>query len=1255
MTISASPRTSSVYASRPVGLVIYALGRFAVYAAAEDQPLTGRYWAQRKVQSLFKVLLASDGHRVHRERAQDILWPDFDLDQAAMALRRTLYRLRQALAPAGSGPDAMIRLDSDTLSIVSGAISFYDADRFEQLATELINRPREIAHYEEALALYGGDFLPDDLYEDWARALRERLRGLYVTLAETLSGRYVADGRIPAAIARLQELLRIEPVHERAHRSLMQLYAHTDRRDDALRQFQLCKAALQEGLNVEPGAETLALYREIAAGTALPAPDRSRGATPAPKDDPPALGQRAQPKRASFVGRVHEWRELQVIAQAVRSGRGRVIALAGEPGAGKSRLAREFARQQRQQGAEVLWGHCYELSGALPYGPLVEILSRHARTHPSADALRAAGSQLGVLATLVTEIRTHAPETEALPLATPETGQLRLFEAVTSYLLRAAQQARPLILVLDDLHWADAATLHLLDYFARQVADAPLLLVILYRDTEVDSGGRTLRTMLQNWRRDGLATLLPLKPLSAEEVQRLLVAYFGGEVDARLAQRLYQRTAGNAFFTRELAIALLESGSVHQQDQSWRWTETRDSDLPESVRTAVETRVARLGEAAATLRAAAVLGTRFDSRLLIAVRRADGLSEEQVLNDLEAAARAKLLLELSAEAATGTQSEDFAFSHDLIREALYHGLLGLRRRRLHRQVVRALEELDNPDSRAETLAYHYEAAGELERAIDYLLRAARHAEALYAYETAITSYRAALDRIQRMPGGGPSERRRETWARLSAAQERVADLHGTLQSCEEALKLGGALELRTELYLRMAETERALGDYDRMRQRCEAGLRDLDEQQRAGRRPGPVPAALLRKALAVGLYRQGHYDDALAICGDVLDTLSAANATAYLADTYYVLGEIHGHRGDLKAARAYHERALELYQQHDDLAGMARSYNCIGTYCADLNDLDSAIAYLQRSVELHRRIGNTRGVYAALNNLSYLLTYRAEYDQALACTSEALAMVRRTGDPFVLISISNNIGQIYERLGNLDEAFHYYQDVQDASIHFDDALLHWVIAANMTAIHALLGNLEEAEHYAEQGIAMAETTRSSFSMLLAQRSVGNLALACEDYARARAAFLQCLTYDHNAEEALTEAHLGLAQCDLHDKALDAAECHAQEALTLATAANNDPYQAARAQRIIAQIASARGEWERARELFVEAIATHRRLGNALEEGRALHTYALALTPRARAEARTHLEQACDLFARCHARLDLEAAAAALAALDQDAH
>jgi|GEM_PF-866068 len=1251
MTTSASPRATSEHSDSPSGISIYTLGRFEVYAPGTNQPLSGGYWAQRKVQSLFKVLLASDGHRLHRERVQDILWPDFDLDQAAVALRRTLYRLRQALAPGGVGPDTIIRLDNDILSIAPEAIAFYDAGRFEQMAINLINRPAAIPQYEEALALYGGDFLPDDLYEDWARAPRNRLRQLYITLAEALSDQYIADGRIPAAIARLQELLRIEPTHERAHRSLMELYAHHGRRDDALRQFQLYKTALQEELGAEPSAETLALYRKIAAGsssTTVSVPDRPQAAEPMAD---PRQSITGQPQRSPFVGRSHEWRELQVIMHGTRAGHGHIVALAGEPGAGKSRLAREFTAQQRRVGAEVLWGHCYELSSALPYGPLAEILSRHVRTHTTADVLQAAGGQIAVLATLVTDIRSHAVVIESPDPSTPETGQLRLFEAVTGYLLRAARQANPLILVLDDLHWADAATLQLLDYFARQIADAPLLLLILYRSTEANSASQMLRNMLYNWRRDGLATLLTLKPLNPEDVRQLLAALFSSEVDRAIAEHLYQRTAGNPFFIHELTSSLLESGHVQQQDQHWQWTTASIAGLPESIRTAVEARVARLGEADATLRAAAALGTRFDSRLLTAVRRADGRSEEQVLRDLEAAVRAGLIRELPADQLMTGQSEDFAFRHDLIREALYEGLIGLRRRWLHRQIARALESMDDPDSHAETLAYHYEAAGEMAQAINYLLRAAQHAETVYAYETAIASYRAAIDRMTRLPPSATTERLRETWARLSAAQERIADLRGTVQSCEEALKLGGTPEQRTELYLRMAEIERVLGNYERMQEHCEAGLRDLEAQQRAGQHPGPVPAALLRKALAIGLYRRGRYDEALTISNEVLSTLNAAGAAEHIPDTYAVLGEIYGHRGDPKTALAYHERALELYQQLNNLTGMARSYSMIGSYYADMNDLDRAITYHYRSIELHRRVGNIRGIYAALNNLSYLLTYRADYNEALNCANEALSMIRRTGDHFALVSVLNNIGQIHERLGNLEEALHYYQEVQDASTHFNDALLHWVITNNMATIHTLLGNLGEAERYAERALAMAESTHSSYSMILAQRSIGNLALALGDFARARQAFTRCLAYGQNIEEALTEAHLGLAQCAFHDQNLDAAERHAQEVLALATAANNDSYQMARAKRVIAQVAAARGEWERAHLLFEEAINIHHQLGNTLEEGRALHAYAIALAPHMPARAQALLEQAHGLFKRCHASVDLQATATTLAMIE----
>ncbi|MBL8925164.1 MAG: AAA family ATPase, partial [Pseudonocardia sp.] len=441
-----------------------------------------------------------------------------------------------------------------------------------------------------------------------------------------------------------------------------------------------------------------------------------------------------------FAGRAAELGTLRSSwAETATDGR-RVALVAGDAGVGKTRLIREFAHEAAAAGAAVLYGVC-DPELAVPYQPVVESLD-HLFRHTDAACLAADLEPMGgELVRLFPGLSARGLAMSAAPSADPETGQHRLHMAVSGLLVNVSRR-RPLVLVLDDLHWADRSTVLLVRHLVRAAADARLLLVGGYRDTASDLAPAVLDSLADLRRADGV-TRMRLAGLQRAELIELVTELTGGRVDdvVALADMLGEQTGGNAFLLGELWRHLVETGRLTSASGRWRLTQPPDLDAPDSVREVVGQRLARQTPAARTLLSiSAVLGGGQQLALLRRAWRTDAGSLQDAIGDAVAGG---MLLE-SPGAGLG-----YRFAHELVRRAVYDSLPGLERARLHHQVAQALAAVhgDDPGTVAE-LARHLAAAAPLggrARAAEQCLRAAGVAEARLAFDQAARWLRTAVD------------------------------------------------------------------------------------------------------------------------------------------------------------------------------------------------------------------------------------------------------------------------------------------------------------------------------------------------------------------------------------------------------------------------------------------------------------------------------------------------------------------------------
>ncbi len=443
-----------------------------------------------------------------------------------------------------------------------------------------------------------------------------------------------------------------------------------------------------------------------------------------------------------FVGRDAELDALRALAPGRSRQEHRVVLVGGEPGSGKSRLVREFAGEAASAGARVLYGACDAVVNA-PYGPFVEALDQLARD-ADPDELRAAlGTGGGELTRLLPDLPARIGDLPDPVKADPDTERHRLHTAVSD-LLSAISRQRPVLLVLEDGHWADPPTLLLLRQLARAGADARMLLVLTFRDAEADLP-RELAETLADLRRSDAVARLRVGGLSRHEVGDLVRRATGEELTAgvpELARAISDLTDGNAFLVCELWRALVETDGVEIVDGAIRLTgPAAELGTPDSVREVASQRLARLAPATTDLlELAATAGAEFELELL---RRAGGLDEPALLAAIEEATRAAMIEELPSRALS------YRFAHELVRRALLDRLTGVRRAELHLRVGEALEETGERSRRAlADLAHHFTAAapfGEPGRGVTYNLRAAEAATGALAFEEAAERLQAALE------------------------------------------------------------------------------------------------------------------------------------------------------------------------------------------------------------------------------------------------------------------------------------------------------------------------------------------------------------------------------------------------------------------------------------------------------------------------------------------------------------------------------
>jgi DNA-binding SARP family transcriptional activator/Tfp pilus assembly protein PilF len=947
-------------------------------------------WHTRQARQLLKILITERPRPVSTDRLIEILWPNSTPSAAATTLRSAINALRNVLEPErpNRAPSRYILTQSPGYAFHLHPDIWLDVEFFEHELNQA-HHTHETRHRRQhlsaAVELYKDDYLISDPYADWVQNERERLRERYFNALLELSELQAVGGNYTDAITACRRILARDEVRENAYQSLMRYQAESGDSASALLTYERCRTILAEELGADPSPLTQLLHQRILKGEIVPT--SSDGLTygghfqdsngERVHDGALSWQDKAQqgasiPQGAVlpaldeyfieiFVGRESEKTRLCTALESAIDGEGALMVLEGEAGVGKTRLAYTVLQDAVDQEVTVVSATCQALEQKSPFAALADSIGRYVHALPDAALYSLPHASLSQLAQVIPSIQDRMPDLEA-PIvdgAGADEHRQRLIEGFVAF-LAGLSELRPLLLFLDDLHWADQDTLAVLSRLAQRVNELPLFMLLAYRSDDL-AENEALITLLHAFNRTHQHYLVKVTRLSQHNIHQFVDLFIGetNRNSADLAAFLYDATQGNALFVTEALRDLRERYLTGDQDGLEQMTDLWSSRFRQvltlrrnqRIQEIVLERVERLPENALTvLQLGSAIGRDFSLDLLESAVTTDPI------DSLDTLLQRKFLIE--------RPDERLDFSHQVVRQTVYDNMNNLQRRRLHRRIGDALVELEQAEVNPGEAAFHYGYAGKdawkaLGRysvlAGEKLLRTFGFRQAVEHFDNALTVLEPVADVdpaliVRALQGRGlafeslldpdgvtDTYRRLQSWASRQSDRQLMLTAHSRLTSM---LQLVG----------QQRESNELLGDlFDSLVSNSEEPIRSLAVADLLDRRrliysadgpqkntkwtpfvpPPPVPANPVQ---------------------DILAILEPVHAVLPLLDYGWTLRV----QGQLKEANSCLEKAVELATETGQRSVASIAYFQLAVAARMQGDLERSQLFNEQSIELNR-------------------------------------------------------------------------------------------------------------------------------------------------------------------------------------------------------------------------------------------------------------------------------------------------------------
>jgi tetratricopeptide (TPR) repeat protein len=841
-----------------------------------------------------------------------------------------------------------------------------------------------------------------------------------------------------------------------------------------------------------------------------------------------------------LVGRTAELSKLKDAFNDALNNRSSIAAVQGEAGVGKTRLMRELAVFVREEGVVVLTGRAGEEK--IPYEPWVELLREYVAQTPGEVLRRMLGSSSSEVARLLPDI---AAKIGTIPPSKPlaeEQDRIRLYEAITQFLISICNE-KPLLLLLDDMHWADQASLGLLEHFVMGSSSFRVLTLVGHRTEDVSTDSPLSKTLMK-LNRERLLETVSVKDLTEEETTEFIKQIFGEQaISLEFADLIYHRTGGNPFFVEEVLRSLVEDGTIFRTEKRWDRKPIQELAVPNTVKTILKSRLSKIDpETLNVLVLASVIGSEFDFEVLRGVTQID---EDKLLEKLETALASGLLYEPS-------QRGVFRFVDNRVRELLLDDLSKIRRGKHHQKIAEAMEKVysNSLNKAAELIASHAYEAGDAERATRFSIMAGDSNKAIHAYEQAANDYRRALDLIDLEEGRDEQK---------AAVMEKLAECYriaGQLQN--SALYYQETLEIFEKLHDSEACARVCLGlSKTAFGTRGTAGIRDAILILRRGLKhveaePKSYEAASIYARLSIDHGMIDEWDEANTWAERALAVGEKTQNYRAIATSLSVKASFLTDTGRIDEGLPLWERAYEVAFHHELFEEALYSLLNLSGYTYP-RDLVEARKLLVRHLELSKRLNHMWSEDVAWSSLFILDWYKGDWKACLDELQKCSEITNRLGLSAILSFLDSDrgwlslsmgdleqaeldfqkgldslrenpkisdivyyhlgLGMLREEQGRVDEAEQHYATCVDSFRKWEFTtypILHIETLLHLTSIYAKHQELEKARETSQWAKRLAETLKSDAGLALALQAEASLLIAAGERKGAEEAYLKSL-------------------------------------------------------------------------------------------------------------------------------------------------